>query len=53
MCLQGEVTRGQQMDLGAEKAYELASQVIASSFAHAEGREGMDAFIEKRPPPKK
>jgi enoyl-CoA hydratase/carnithine racemase len=43
----------QQMDLGAEKAYELASQVIASSFAHAEGREGMDAFIEKRPPPKK
>jgi enoyl-CoA hydratase/carnithine racemase len=43
----------QQMDLGTEKAYELASQVIAASFAHAEGREGMDAFIEKRPPPKK
>jgi enoyl-CoA hydratase/carnithine racemase len=43
----------QQMDLGAEKAYQLASQVIASSFAHAEGRAGMDAFIEKRPPPKK
>jgi enoyl-CoA hydratase/carnithine racemase len=43
----------QQMDLGAEKAYELASQVIAASFAHAQGREGMDAFIEKRPPPKK
>jgi enoyl-CoA hydratase/carnithine racemase len=43
----------QQMDLGAEKAYELASHVIAASFADAEGREGMDAFIEKRPPPKK
>jgi enoyl-CoA hydratase/carnithine racemase len=43
----------QQMDMSLEKAYELAGQVIASSFAHAEGREGMDAFIEKRPPPAK
>jgi enoyl-CoA hydratase/carnithine racemase len=43
----------QQMDLGTEKAYDLASQVIAASFAHAEGREGMEAFVEKRPPPKK
>jgi enoyl-CoA hydratase/carnithine racemase len=42
----------QQMDLGVQKAYDLASQVISASFAHAEGREGMDAFIEKRPPPK-
>jgi enoyl-CoA hydratase/carnithine racemase len=42
----------QQLDLGAAKAYDLASQVIASSFAHAEGRAGMDAFIAKRPPPK-
>jgi enoyl-CoA hydratase/carnithine racemase len=43
----------QQMDMSLEKAYELAGQVIASSFAHEEGREGMDAFIEKRPPPGK
>jgi enoyl-CoA hydratase/carnithine racemase len=43
----------QQMDMSLEKAYELAGQVIASSFAHPEGREGMDAFIEKRPPPAK
>jgi enoyl-CoA hydratase/carnithine racemase len=42
----------QQMDLGLARAYELASGVIASSFAHEEGRAGMDAFIEKRPPPK-
>jgi enoyl-CoA hydratase/carnithine racemase len=42
----------QQMDLGLEQAYALASGVIAASFAHAEGRAGMDAFIEKRPPPK-
>ena len=42
----------QQMDLGLEQAYKLASGVIAASFAHEEGRAGMEAFIEKRPPPK-
>ena len=42
----------QQMDLGLAKAYQLASGVISASFAHEEGRAGMDAFIEKRPPPK-
>jgi enoyl-CoA hydratase/carnithine racemase len=41
----------QQMDLGLEKAYELAGRVISEAFAHEEGRAGMDAFIEKRPPP--
>jgi enoyl-CoA hydratase/carnithine racemase len=41
-----------QMDLGLAQAYALASGVIAASFAHEEGREGMDAFIEKRSPPK-
>jgi len=40
----------EQMDLGVGRAYELASNVIACSFAHEEGREGMDAFIEKRKP---
>jgi enoyl-CoA hydratase/carnithine racemase len=42
----------QQMDMNLAKAYELASGVISSSFAHDEGRAGMDAFIEKKPPPK-
>ena len=42
----------QQMDVGLAQAYEVASRVIASSFARDEGREGMEAFIEKRPPPK-
>ena len=37
----------QQMDLGVAKAYELASGVISASFAHDEGRAGMDAFLEK------
>jgi enoyl-CoA hydratase/carnithine racemase len=36
------------MDLA--RAYELAGQVISADFAHPEGREGMSAFIEKRPP---
>jgi enoyl-CoA hydratase/carnithine racemase len=40
----------QQMDMDLARAYELAGQVISSDFAHPEGREGMNAFIEKRPP---
>jgi enoyl-CoA hydratase/carnithine racemase len=43
----------QQMDMDLPKAYALAGDVIASSFAHEEGKEGMAAFIEKRPPPGK
>jgi enoyl-CoA hydratase/carnithine racemase len=43
----------QQMDLSLDQAYELAGKVISASFAHEEGREGMDAFIGKRPPPAK
>jgi enoyl-CoA hydratase/carnithine racemase len=41
----------QQMELGLEQAYALATGVLSASFAHEEGRAGMDAFIEKRPPP--
>ena len=40
----------EQMDLGVAKAYELAGGVISASFSHVEGKEGMDAFIGKRPP---
>jgi enoyl-CoA hydratase/carnithine racemase len=42
----------EQMELGAAKAYELASCAISASFAHDEGRQGMEAFLGKRPPPK-
>lgn len=42
-----------QMDMDLTRAYELAGEVISSSFAHAEGQAGMEAFIEKRPPPGK
>jgi len=41
----------QQMDLGVAQAYDLAGGVIAASFSELEGRQGMDAFIDKRPPP--
>ena len=40
----------QQMDMGLPQAYAHAGQVISSDFAHPEGQEGMNAFIEKRPP---
>jgi enoyl-CoA hydratase/carnithine racemase len=40
-----------QMESGSTDAYALAGRVIAESFALPEGREGMAAFIEKRPPP--
>jgi len=39
-----------QMERGAAEAYALASQVIADAFAHEDAREGMNAFLEKRPP---
>ena len=41
----------QQMELGLSGAYELAGKVIAASFAQAEGIAGMNAFIDKKPPP--
>lgn len=43
----------EQMEQGVAKAYQIASAVISCSFAHQEGREGMEAFINKRPPPGK
>jgi enoyl-CoA hydratase/carnithine racemase len=39
-----------QMDMDLAQAYAHAGQVISSDFAHPEGKEGMSAFIEKRPP---
>jgi enoyl-CoA hydratase/carnithine racemase len=43
----------EQMEQGAAKAYELASCAISASFAHDEGRQGMEAFLEKRKPPRR
>ncbi|MGH8687435.1 MAG: enoyl-CoA hydratase [Burkholderiales bacterium] len=40
-----------QMDQSLDKAYDIAGKIISASFAHEEGRAGMDAFIDKRPPP--
>ena len=40
----------QQMEMASAPAYARAGTVIARSFADEEGREGMAAFLEKRPP---
>lgn len=41
----------QQMQSPVDNAYAIAGRTIAEAFAHSEGRAGMDAFINKRPPP--
>jgi enoyl-CoA hydratase/carnithine racemase len=46
----GKRTFYEQVESGLERAYELAGHAISASFAHDEGREGTDAFIEKRKP---
>jgi len=40
----------QQLDLSLERAYEFASNILACSFTSDEGKEGMNAFLEKRSP---
>jgi enoyl-CoA hydratase/carnithine racemase len=39
-----------QLDLGLAEAYELATEVIACDMMTEDAQEGIDAFIEKRPP---
>jgi len=39
-----------QLEMPLHDAYALASGVIAESFAGEDGREGVAAFLEKRPP---
>lgn len=39
-----------QLDQGLETAYRDASETIACNFMHPVAAEGVDAFIEKRPP---
>ena len=38
------------LEMGLEPAYALASEVISCNAASEEGREGLDAFLEKRRP---
>lgn len=42
----------EQMQAPVDQAYGIAGRTISAAFAHEEGRAGMDAFINKRPPPK-
>ncbi|MBS3998289.1 MAG: enoyl-CoA hydratase [Hydrogenophaga sp.] len=39
-----------QLETGMESAYQLAGQTMACNMAHAVAQEGVQAFIEKRPP---
>jgi enoyl-CoA hydratase/carnithine racemase len=39
-----------QIDLGLEPAYELAGEAMACSLLETDAHEGIDAFVEKRPP---
>ncbi len=39
-----------QLETGIESAYQLAGQTMACNMAHAVAQEGVQAFIEKRPP---
>ena len=39
-----------QLEMGTEAAYQLASQVMACNFAGPSAREGVQAFLDKRPP---
>lgn len=39
-----------QADLGLAGAYALATDVMACNVMHPEATEGVDAFMEKRPP---
>jgi enoyl-CoA hydratase/carnithine racemase len=39
-----------QLELGLTDAYELANEVIACDMMTEDAQEGIDAFIEKRPP---
>lgn len=40
----------QQLNMGLAQAYNLASRVIACDFVSDNGREGVAAFLQKRPP---
>ncbi len=40
----------QQLETGIESAYQMAAQTMACNMIHAVAQEGVQAFIEKRPP---
>ena len=47
---QGKRVFHRQMELGLEAAYDLASEAMAENMTYADAKEGIDAFIAKRPP---
>ena len=48
MCIRDRFYRQRQMALG--EAYEYAGDVMARNMMEEDAGEGIDAFLEKRPP---
>lgn len=46
----GKALLHRQMEANLAKAYAMATETIARNLASDEAREGIDAFLEKRPP---
>lgn len=46
----GKPTFYHQMSLDRPEAYEVAQKVMVENLQHADAREGISAFLEKRPP---
>jgi enoyl-CoA hydratase/carnithine racemase len=47
---QGKRVFHRQMELGLEAAYDMAGEAMAENMGFADAKEGIDAFIAKRPP---
>jgi len=46
----GKAAFYRQLEAGLTEAYDLASQVMCRNMLHEEAREGIGAFLDKRPP---
>lgn len=46
----GKEAFGRQIEMGLDEAYAYAAQVMTQNMMMADAREGIDAFLQKRPP---
>jgi enoyl-CoA hydratase/carnithine racemase len=46
----GKEAFGRQIEMGLDEAYAYAAQVMTENMTMADAQEGIDAFLEKRPP---
>ncbi len=50
MLAAGKALFYRQQEMGIDGAYQLAVQAMACNLLDADAQEGVDAFLEKRPP---